>query len=145
MQYLKAGNSGILPPSGLTSSEPGEGSCTERLSRAKEAVSHPQPPGRKGAGGVSPQFHLPQFHLPPAPGSLAPPPLAKTNQSQWVIHSSRRERVLPVRVLCPKGDQHWICMVSRLVLTGWSRPPTMNAEWRLGPYWTLTAICFLTN
>ena len=93
-------NSGILPPSGLTSSEPGEGSCTERLSRAKEAVSHPQPPGRKGAGGVSPQFHLP-----PAPGSLAPPPLAKTNQSQWVIHSSRRERVLPVRVLCPKGDQ----------------------------------------
>ena len=69
----------------------------ERLSRAKEAVSHPQPTGRKGAGGMRPQFHLP-----PAPGSLALPPLAKTNQSQWVIHSSGEGKSPPCKGALPQ-------------------------------------------
>ena len=51
----------------------------------------------RGAGGVTAQSHLP-----PAPSSRAQPPLAKTNQSQWVIHSSREGKSPPCKGALPR-------------------------------------------
>ena len=101
--------------------------------------SKPPAPSRKGAGGVSPQLHLPPRQL-PTRCSPAPPPLAKPNQSQWVIHAGQAGDSAPT-------DTNTECMQCH----SWFRPaeiahrPRTLHDKSSGPYQTLTAGSFLTN